>query len=296
VSRDGPPCLRSDAARALAARLPPLLVAAQRVAATVTGGMHGRRRAGTGDSFWQFRRAQPGDAAGSIDWRQSARSQGLFVRESEWSAAQTVWLWCDASASMHWASRPDLPAKADRALLIGLALAAALLRGGEKVAPLSGGLPPFHGTALLGMLAERLAGDSGFAACDAALPRSAELVLVSDFLLPLDQVAARVKALATAGATGHLLQVLDPAEETLPYGGRILFTDPESEATVLVRRAEDLREEYGRKLASHRAGLAAIAAAAGWSFAIHHTDQPPQTALLALHARLSAPRDGAASC
>ena len=43
-------------AEALGARLPPLLVAAERVAATVAQGVHGRRRVGQGDSFWQFRR------------------------------------------------------------------------------------------------------------------------------------------------------------------------------------------------------------------------------------------------
>src|SRR6185369_11263876 len=120
-------------AEELAARLPPLLVAAERVAATVAQGVHGRRRVGTGETFWQFRQYQPGDAVQRIDWRESAKSQRVYVRETEWEAAQSVWLWRDASPSMDYASRPDLPTKAARADLLVVALAALLVRGGERV-------------------------------------------------------------------------------------------------------------------------------------------------------------------
>ena len=90
-------------AEALGARLPPLLIAAERVAATVAQGVHGRRRVGQGDSFWQFRHFVQGDAVARIDWRQSAKSGrvgagGWFIRETEWEAAQTVSLWRDGSA------------------------------------------------------------------------------------------------------------------------------------------------------------------------------------------------------
>ena len=87
-------------AEELAAHLPPLLVAAERVAATVSQGVHGRRRVGQGETFWQFRRYQFGDSTQLIDWRQSAKSQPVYVRETEWEAAQSVWLWRDGSPSM----------------------------------------------------------------------------------------------------------------------------------------------------------------------------------------------------
>src|SRR5271156_2368233 len=80
-------------AEELAAQLPPLLVEAERVAVTVSQGVHGRRRVGQGETFWQFRQYEPGDAATRIDWRESAKSQRLYVRETEWEAAQSVWLW-----------------------------------------------------------------------------------------------------------------------------------------------------------------------------------------------------------
>src|SRR3546814_6131026 len=77
-------------AEQLAATLPPLLVAAERVAATVAQGVHGRRRVGQGETFWQYRHYDFGDQPQSIDWRQSAKSDMVFVRQMEWEAAQSV--------------------------------------------------------------------------------------------------------------------------------------------------------------------------------------------------------------
>jgi len=275
-------------AEILAALLPALLVAAERVAATVAAGVHGRRRTGPGETFWQYRPHRAGDAAAAIDWRQSARGDRLFVRENEWSAAQNVGLWVDRSASMAWRSDRELPFKGERARLLGLALAALLFKGGERVVPLGGGGGILAGPGALARLAALL--ESG-APEPAGLPRHGEVVLLSDFLMPLAETEAMVRRLAGTGARGHLVQVLDPAEESLPFSGRIRFAGLEGEGETLVRRAEGVRDDYLRRLAGHRDGLKAIAAAAGWSFACHHTDRPPQVALLALHALLS--RDGA---
>ena len=104
------------------------MVAADRVAATVIQGVHGRRRVGQGDAFWQYRPYRDGDSASQIDWRQSARSRHLFVRETEWEAAASVWLWRDASPSMQYASLRNTDTKAVRGELLTLALAGPILR------------------------------------------------------------------------------------------------------------------------------------------------------------------------
>ena len=131
LSMTSPPA----APRRVGARLPPLLVAAERVASTVAQGVHGRRRVGQGDSFWQFRRFVAGDPIARIDWRQSAKSgrpvpDGWFIRETEWEAAQTVCLWRDASPSMRWHSRgsDDREARTRRPAAAGARLAAAARR------------------------------------------------------------------------------------------------------------------------------------------------------------------------
>jgi uncharacterized protein (DUF58 family) len=276
-------------AEGAAAALPPLLVAAERVAATVAQGVHGRRRVGQGETFWQFRQYESGDPATRIDWRESAKSQRLFVRETEWEAAQSVYLWRDGSASMDYASTRSLPTKRLRADILTLALAILLVRGGERVALLGSGLAASHGRAMLERLALLVARDAPGESLPAfeTLPRHALVVLIGDLLSPLDEIEALVARHAAAGLKGYLLQVLDPAEETLPFAGRVRFEGLEREAPLLIARVETVREAYADRLARHREGLAAIARGAQWRFAIHRTDRPPQTALLALYAALA---------
>ena len=149
--------MRREAEQA-AARLPPLLIAAERVAATIEQGVHGRRRVGQGETFWQFRRYQPGDPVQRIDWRQSAKRQHVYIRQNEWEAAESVWLWQDTSPSMQYRSAPELPEKSERAAVLTLALASLLIRGGERVALLGSGLPPSNGRAVLERFAAILSG------------------------------------------------------------------------------------------------------------------------------------------
>jgi len=281
-------------AERLAAQLPPLLVEAERVAATVTQGVHGRRRVGTGESFWQFRAYQPGDPIARIDWRQTAKSQGTYVREQEWEAAQTLWLWRDGGASMDWSSDgARLPTKRHRASVLLLALAALLARAGERVALLDGEAPPSSGRSDLARLAAALEAPPALAPPAPGLPpvrplpRHAEIVLIGDFLAPLPDLEQSLSALAGRGVRGHLLQVLDPAEATLPYHGRIRFAGLEDEPEeTLVPRVESIREAYLERLEAQQAGLSAMTRAAGWSFAWHSTDRPAQAALLTLYGAL----------
>src|SRR5689334_25347369 len=123
----------SGAGRTLAASMPRLILEARKIAATVIHGLHGRRRAGSGENFWQFRRYVPGEEARRIDWRRSARDDNLYVREQEWEAAHTIWIWPDRSASMAFASKKSRDSKLERALIVAFALAELLVEGGERV-------------------------------------------------------------------------------------------------------------------------------------------------------------------
>lgn len=279
-------------AEELASSLPPLLVAADRVATTVSQGVHGRRRVGQGEVFWQFRRYQPGESIKHIDWRQSAKSQPLYVRENEWAAAQSVWLWRDGSPSMDYASVQTLPKKRERADLLMLALASLLIRGGERVTALGSGLRPASGRAALHRLAAVIAEDrlsrSSLPVLE-PLPRHCRVVLFGDFLSPLPVVKAAIDGFVGAGVRGHLLQITDPAEEALPFAGRILFEGMEADGDVLFGRVESVRSDYRDTLAAHRRGLDALTQAAGWTYGVHHTDRPPQEALLSLYVTLSMP-------
>jgi uncharacterized protein (DUF58 family) len=288
-----------DRAEETAAALPPLLVAAERIAATVAQGVHGRRRVGQGETFWQFRQYEPGDAASRIDWRESAKSQRLYVRETEWEAAQSVWLWRDASASMDYSSadfipRGHWPTKRARAELILVALASLLVRGGERLSLLGSGLTPLSGRLALTRLAdlvERGGGTEGLPPIE-NLPRHAQLVLIGDFLGDLDATNRVVAGYAAAGLAAHVLQIVDPAEEDLPFDGRVRFEGVEERDELLIGRVETIRDAYAGRFCEHRAALRAMTQAVGWSFSTHRTDRPPHLALLALHAALAPDRRG----
>jgi uncharacterized protein (DUF58 family) len=279
-------------AEALGQTLPPLLLAAERVAATVAQGVHGRRRTGRGDSFWQYRPFTEGDSADRVDWRQSGRSDRLFVRETEWEAAQTAYLWVADGAAMRWHS-PGAPPRRDRAVLLALALAALLLRGGEYVRLLGAPAHPASGRAALSALATLL--DQRESREEALppqmrIPRYAQLILIGDFLDPLETVQRAVTRFAGLPVTGHILQILDPAEADLPFRGRVRFQGLGAEAGrqgIVIPKVESIREAYQKRLHAQIAGLAAIAGAAGWTAGLHRTDHAPGAALLALYEALA---------
>jgi uncharacterized protein (DUF58 family) len=283
------PSLRPRA-EAEAARLPPLLARAERLARTVLMGEHGRRRAGAGDDFWQYRPVQAGDSRTMIDWRRSARSDAQFVRQREWQVAQSVMLWVDPAASMRFASDAALPEKADRARLLALAIALLLDRGGERVGLTGGALPPRRGAAQIARLTEALTQDSDaeYASPDmSGLVPHGRALLISDFLGDPAPVRAALTAAADRGVRGVLCQVLDPAEEAFPFRGRTIFESMGGGLRHETLKAADLRPRYLERLAARKDELALLAAATGWTHGCHHTDTSAQSALLWLYRAMS---------
>ncbi len=283
-----PEAVRAQA-EALAAGLPPLLVAAERLAASVSLGVHGRRKAGMGETFWQFRRYQAEDPSTAIDWRQSAKSQHLFVREREWEAAEAVWFWRDASPGMRFKSDTAETSKLDRATVLALALGALLIRGGERIALLGEGHSPGTGRAVLSRIAHRLIdrpSDDAALPPDAPMSKNAQFVWLSDFLSPLGEIEAVMRRLAHAGMTGHLVHIIDPAEEDFPFAGRTRFEAAQGKTSEIFGRAEAARDAYQARFRAHRETLAMLARRLGWRYLAHRTDRRPETALVALYADL----------
>jgi uncharacterized protein (DUF58 family) len=276
--------------RTLAAAMPRLILEARRVAATVLHGLHGRRRVGPGENFWQYRRFVSGEPASRVDWRRSARDDHLYVREREWEAAHTVWIWPDRSPSMVFASTPARDTKLFRALVIALALAEILVAGGERVG-IPGLMRPTGSRNVIDRMAQAIMHDR---AERASLPPNfsaatlAEVVLLSDFWSDFSEVRQTLTQLSASGARGHAVQVVDPAEETFPFWGRIEFVEPEGGGRVTAGRAQIWRADYQERVRRHRAQIRSETDRLAWSFIIHRTDRPVTELLLALHARIGA--------
>lgn len=283
-------------AHGLADRLPEILIEAQRIAQTVAHGIHGRRRAGPGETFWQFRQFGASDTLRQIDWRRSASSDHLYVREREWEAAHTVWLWPDLSSSMNFQSHLSGTTKRERALVLMLAAAELLVRGGERVAFL-GLTNPTASRKATTHIAEAILTHETMPSLAATQPPKTHLqrysgaLLFGDFLDPIAKTREHVEALAADGAVGHLVQILDPAEETLPYEGRTEFLSPSGDDRWVADRVQSLRGRYKERLEAHRQDLSDLAARLGWTFLVHHTDRPAAEPLLTLIMRLQGGND-----
>jgi uncharacterized protein (DUF58 family) len=285
----------SGQARALAETMPRLILEARRIAATVIHGLHGRKRAGPGENFWQYRRFLSGEPARRVDWRRSARDDHLYVREQEWEAAHTVWIWADRSPSMVFMSPLARESKLDRTLVVAFALAEVLVHAGERVG-MPGLMRPTGSRNVLDKMANAIVHD---VTERASLPPTfapsslSEIVMASDFWSPMAEVRKSLGQLSSTGAHGHVVQIVDPAEETFPYSGRVEFIEPEGAGSITTGRAEAWKADYAARVARHRAEIRAETDKLGWSFAIHRTDHPATDLLLALHARMSAPPPGA---
>ena len=277
-----PFALRANA-EALAAPLPALLADAEHLASTVLLGDHGRRRAGMGDTFWQYRPAQSHDTARSIDWRRSARSDANFVQDKEWQIAQSIILWVDQAASMQFGSHKDLPTKADAARTLAMAVAVLLIRGGERVGLTGLRLPPRRGEAQLMRMADLLSttDDTDYGAPDAhgMLPHSRAL-FVGDFLGDIAPVEEALLRAADRGVRGAILQVLDPQEEAFPFDGRTIFESMSGTLRHETLKAGDLKSRYLDRLAERKDRLGHLARTTGWQFQTHHTGNSATNALL----------------
>lgn len=280
------PATDGASAADLASRMPRLVARAHEIAASVAYGVHGRKRAGAGETFWQYRPFNSGESAHRIDWRRSARSDQLYVREREWEAAHDYFIWMDCSPSMAFASSLAQDDKLSRGVTLGLALADVLVRGGERVAAL-GLSAPVSARNIIDRLARVLIDSAGTASRDELPPQSplrsrARVVLISDFLIEPKALSGRLSALADAGASGALLMISDPSEETFPFDGETLFLDTDGGPSFHAGDAGAVRDSYSARYAAHRDSVAEAARRAGFLFLRHRADRPAAEAALAL--------------
>lgn len=268
----------------LAGRLPGLLLEAEKVAHSFMKGTHGRRRVGTGEAFWQFRPWQQGDSSRDIDWRQTAKREDAFVRQTEWEAAQTVWLYRDASASM------DFHGKKDYAEVLLLALGLVLLSGGEQVSLLGTDLTPQAGYPSIQRIYETLPAQTHLVESTRPVTAKSQVVLFSDFFFSAAELTTFCEKLAARHVTGMLVQIIDPSERALPYSGRVRFQDMEdmSGEALDIQQVEAIRAEYEEKFSAHQKTLTALVRGLGWQFTAFTTDTPAEAVITRLYEALSA--------
>ena len=287
-ARKLPLALTTEAAE-LSQVLPHLALEAKHVAAQLNLGIHGRRRAGPGEEFWEFRPFTLGEPASRVDWRRSARDDTLYVREREWESASVHWLWVDMSASMNFASSLAHRPKRDRALILALALSDILVHAGERVG-LLGRTAPIASRAIISRLAEALMRNTDTLSAlpeDIPAKRQDHIVLIGDFIMPPAEFAAKLAKIAQRGVRGTVLLIRDPVEETFPFQGEFEFEGLEGEANWRVGDAQDIAARYRERIVNVTIELRRIALSHGFGFVKHLTNEASAQTLLALAGLLS---------
>lgn len=281
--------LRAEAER-LARQLPGLNFKAEASEAAHIGSA-GRRRAGSGETFWQYRRHVQEDDAARIDWRRSAKGDDLYLRETELETARTVMFWADDHPGFRWKGEGDLRTKAEEAILLMLTMAIPMSKEGERIGSLGTGRRPSFGKRAVDRLASDLLRGTGQQF--PAPPRAAAtLIIASDFYDPIPEWTARLAPLAAKCPEGVLLAVSAPAEVDFPFEGRVRLSRPGAAIDRILGRAETMREEYQRRFTAQREALEDLARRMGWGFVAHVTGRPAIESAARLKAELE--RFGAA--
>ncbi|MDG2404653.1 MAG: DUF58 domain-containing protein [Paracoccaceae bacterium] len=269
--------------------MPGLLLRAHQLARGIVMGDHGRRRAGSGDDFWQYRPHYASESHRMIDWRQSAKTDEYYVREQEWKSAQTAQLWVDCGPSMQFSGASSRETKANQARLISLAASILLLRAGERVGLSDTTLAPRRGEQQIDRLAIRLAQShtQDYAAPDirGLLPH-ARAIFISDFMAPIKTITSALTRSADQGVSGVLLQIIDPVEAQFPFTGRTVFQSIGGELKHETLKANDLQTRYLDRLETRRTALIDLCRHTGWHYHRNLTDRPAQSALLWLYQAL----------
>lgn len=274
--------LRFEAEK-LAAGAPDLKIISQKIAAGVLHGPHATRRAGGGESFWQYREYVSGDTPGSIDWRQSAKGERVFVREKEQFRAQSHLFWIQREPGMDFCSDKNLLSKRQTAQVIALTLALLHARGGEIVGMAGRGGAGHSGRAMQAFETALEENDpAALPASGLRVPADCNLVLIGDFLSPVSDIERSLEPLAHRTRNATILQILDPAEVRLPYKGRIVFERPGHGPEVLINNAGDVAQAYNERIAGHNAQVKALAARLGWNMRLHLTSDDPAVMLAQL--------------
>lgn len=271
--------------------LPEILAQAEKIALNIVPGAHHQRRSGGGDYFWQYREYNQQDRAQDIDWRQSARHDKLYVRQNEWQTPQSILFWCQNDRGMRFRSSKRLHYKIEEAMIITMALAILADKSNEHIRPLYKSdrfTPP-----IILRLAQFLYNE-----CEDAMPdiskiktqKNASFILSGDFLAPIEEFRQSIQQLKHHAPYGVIIQVLDPAELSLPYDGRVIFQNGDGENRQLINHVGSVREDYIKRINAHNNELAAECRKLGIDFVQHISGDDTRKLIMNVQQLLSRPR------
>lgn len=273
------------------ASLPALISQCREITANIIHGTHPQRKAGPGEKFWQFREYDPSDRPQDIDWRQSAKTDSVFVKQKEWQTTQKTYIWSAGGPTMNFKSSKAKTSKQVAAEIIGLSLALLLQEGEEHVGHF-GNTKTGRGDTQISNIGQYLLDQADIGSSlpeenDFTLPKKASVILVGDLIDPVERIENSISSLTSKATQGLVVQILDPAELNLPYKGRVMFQSVFNTDHHLINSVHDVREAYKNKVLAHLQSIQSLCEQNGWYYVLHVTDQPIKTTLQSIWTILS---------
>ena len=255
-------------------------------------GLHRSPYHGFSVEFTEYRQYTPGDDTRYLDWRLYARSDRYYLKKFEDETNLRCHLLVDLSRSMQYGS-PGYT-KADYARTLAATLASFVSEQGDAVGLFTFDervreyLPARHRQGHLRRLVHALeTGTAGSGTnLDEPLRRAAELVrkrglivLISDFLAPVELLERSLHRLTAAGHELVVFQVIDPREDSFDFNRPMLFQDLESRRDLYLD-PRIVRSDYQRRFEQHNASLERICRALGVGCYRVRTDRALELALM----------------
>ena len=267
--------LRHKAEKSVA-NLPALMMVAQKTADNVMHGTHAKSKAGAGDKFWQFREYSPSDRPQDIDWRQSAKSDDVFIKQKELQVLQRNYIWVAGGKSMDFKSEPKLYTKQEAAQIMALSLAILLGRSEEQVG-IFGDIKTGNSENSLGKIGGALINqadrEEALPNTDSFMPpKNSGVIAIGDFLSDIEDIKRKLSDIQSNGSEAVIIQVLDPKEVDLTYKGRVKFCGSYSENQTTIDNVASVQEEYNSNIAAHIDAIKTLCEEQQFTYILHKTD------------------------
>ena len=265
-----------------AAGWPGLLAQAESAVAGLQAGDHRQKKPGMGERFWQFRDYSPSDRPQDIDWRQSAKGDSVFVRDKERQMPRPFTFWCDSNPGMAFKSADARETKGRMAQIICLATALLATRAHENIWLAGGDFRPGRTESTVQAMARNLMHQNLLTFNQLPyqrIPSGGMTVVAGDFLDPAENIDAVLSALTQQSPHGLFIQILDPAEMTLPYAGRVKFEGMKDALHETIDHVETVRLEYQTRIDAHVTALRDLCHRKGWHYVLHDTSAPATRAI-----------------
>lgn len=260
---------------------------ARRKVSSVYMGSRRSIKQGRGMELYDHREYYPGDDFRSIDWKLYGKTERLYIRRFEEEKNLTLRILVDSSASMDFSTTGMK--KFDYAGSIAAGFAFIALNRYEKFATVpysdrllevmparKGRMHFFRMISLLDSVKQ--SGETDLGECmnqyAGFIKTKSFLVVVSDFLEPIDSLRKGIYRVARRSKEAILIQVLDPGEINLGWRDDINFEDMESSRLERAYLSPDFRKNYMKQLREHIFDVKEICDETGIEFFSVNTKTP----------------------